>query len=107
MSKALNKLFWHDGNLADISFSIDEKGKTFLQMTAFFYKDEQAQRRGRYQIRCEGVARFNSSLDAIELKDNMCAGNISSGYLKGRTLWVYFTDGILEINAKKFRLTKL
>ena len=107
MSKTLNKLFWHDGNLADISFSIDKKGKSFLQMTAFFYKDEHAPIRDKHQIRCEGVSRFNCSLDAAELKMNMYAGNISSAYLKDCTLWVYFTDGILEINAKKFRLIKL
>ena len=107
MSKTLNKLFWHDGNLADLSFSINEKGKSFLQMTAFFYKDEHAPDRDKYQIRCEGVSRFNSSLDAVELKNNMWAGNISSAYLKDSTLWVYFTDGILEINANKFRLIRL
>ena len=70
MSKALNNLFWYDGNLADISFSINEKGKSFLQMTAFFYKDEHVPDRDKYQIRCEGVSRFNSSLDAVELKNN-------------------------------------
>ena len=40
MSKALNNLFWHDGNLVDVSFAIDKKGKAIVQLTALFYKDE-------------------------------------------------------------------
>ena len=106
MSKALHNLFWHDGNLLDISFSIDNKGKSALRMTALFYKDEQAPRRDMYVIKCEGVLRFNSTLDTAELKKNMFAGNISNGYLKDNGLWVYFTDGILEVHAKRFSLAK-
>ena len=106
MSKALNTLFWHDGNLLDISFSIDNKGKSVLRMTALFYKDEHAPLRDRYEIKCEGVLRFNSTLDTTELKNNMFAGNISNGYLKDNSLWVYFTDGVLEVHAKRFRLAK-
>jgi len=97
MTRALNKLFWHDGNLIDISFSIDPKGKSIVLLSALFYKDEQAPKREAYQIKCEGVSRFNCTLDASELKNNMFAGNISSAYLKESTLWVYFTDGLLEI----------
>lgn len=106
MTRALNKLFWHDGNVIDISFSIDPKGKSIVLLSALFYKDEQAPKREAYQIKCEGVSRFNCTLDALELKNNMFAGNISSAYLKESTLWVYFTDGLLEIHAKKFRLGK-
>lgn len=106
MSKALSKLFWHDGNLVDVLFIIDKKGKATLQITAQFYKDEQAPNRDNYQIRCEGVLRFNNALDASELKANMFAGNIMNGYLKDNTLWVYFTDGLLEVQAKRFRLVK-
>jgi hypothetical protein len=106
MSKALSNLYWHDGNLIDISYGIDKNGKSSVQMTALFYKDEQAPSRDMYQIKCEGVLQFNSSLNTTELKSNMFAGNISSGYLKGKTLWVYFTDGLLEVHATRFRLTK-
>jgi len=106
MSKALNNLFWHDGNLVDVLFSIDKKGKSALQITALFYKDEQAPSRDAYQIKCEGVSRFNSTLDANELKDNMFAGNIANGYLKGSTLWMYLSDGLIEVQAKRFRLAK-
>ena len=106
MTKALDNFFWHDGNLIDVSFSIDKKGKSVVRLTALFYKDEQAPSRDTYQIKCEGVSRFNCTLDCAELKDNMSAGNVSSGYLKENTLWVYFTDGLLEIHAKKFRFAK-
>ena len=106
MTKALDNFFWHDGNLIDISFFIDKKGKSVVQLTALFYKNEQAPSRDKYQIKCEGVSRFNCTLDCAELKINMFAGNVSSGYLKENTLWVYFTDGLLEIHAKKIRLAK-
>ena len=106
MSKALNNLFWHDGNLVNVSFAIDKKGKAVVQFTALFYRDEQAPSRHTYQIKCESVSSYTCTLDCAELKDNMFAGNISSGYLKDNTLWVYFTDGLLEIHAKKFRLIK-
>jgi hypothetical protein len=106
MTKALDDFFWHDGNLIDVSLFIDKRGKSVVQLTALFYKDEQAPSRDTYQIKCEGVSRFNCTLDCAELKNNMFAGNVSSGYLKENTLWVYFTDGLLEIHAKKIRLTK-
>ena len=106
MSRAFNKIYWHDGNLVDLSFSIDKKGRSSVKMTALFYNDEQASSRDTFQIKCDDVSRFNSTLDAAALKDNMFAGNISNGYLKGSTLWVYFTDGLLEVHAKRFRLAK-
>ena len=78
----------------------------FRQLQALFYKDEQAPQRQPYQIRCEAVSRFQCTLDSDELKRNMFAGNISNGYLKGNTLWIYFTDGLLEVRALCFRLMK-
>ncbi|CAN7392202.1 hypothetical protein [Acidovorax delafieldii] len=106
MSKSFDKLFWHDGNLTDVSFSVDAKGKSIVQLQALFYKDEQAPQRQPHQIRCEAVSRFQCTLDSDELKRNMFAGNISNGYLKGNTLWIYFTDGLLEVRALRFRLMK-
>lgn len=106
MSKAFNKLHWHDGNLIDVVFGIDKGGKSSLQVTALFYMNDQASVRDTYQIKCEGVSRFNSTLNANELKDNMFAGNIANGYLKDDTLWVYFSDGLIEVQAKRFRLAK-
>ena len=106
MSASLNKLFWHDGNLVDASFNIDKKGKSSLRITALFYKNEKAKNREAYEIECIGVLRFCGLLDTTELKNNMFAGNISNGYLKGKVLWVYFTDGVLEIHARSFKFTK-
>jgi len=37
---------------------------------------------------------------------DMWAENIFNGYLKDNTLRVYFTDGMLEVHSKKFRLAK-
>ena len=106
MTKALDNFFWHDGNLIDVSFTINKKGASAVQITALFYKDGQAKGRETYQIKCDGVSRFNCTLDSEELENNMFAGNISNGYLKEDALWIYVTDGILEIHAKKFSLIK-
>lgn len=107
MNKSLNDLFWHDGNLIDVTFSIGNKGRSVVQITALFYKDEQAPSRDVYQIKCEDVLRFNSMLDVTGLKDNLFAGNISNGYMKDNTLWIYFTDGLLEIHASEFHITSV
>lgn len=106
MSKKFDEFFWHDGNLVDITFAINEKGKSSVQINALFYKDEHDPERAMYLIKCESVARFNSTLDTVELQKNMFAGNIMNAYLKENTLWLYFTDGILEISAKKFSISK-
>lgn len=104
MPSTLNNLLWHDGNLTRIAFSIDRKGKSSVTLSVFLYLDENAPDRRPYQVECQGVSRFNCTLDTAELKDNMSAGNISNAYLKNTTLWLYFTDGMLEVHAKKFRL---
>ena len=106
MSRALSNLCWHDGNLVSILFGIDNKGRSTVQIAAQLYKNQEAPNRDAYQISCEGVGRFNSTLDATELKDNAFAGNISSGYLKDKTLWVYLSDGLIEVHAAKFCVIK-
>lgn len=106
MTKAFDNLFWHDGNLVEINFAIDSKGKSSLEITVLLYKDEQASSTEAYQIKCSDVSRFNSSLDATELRVNAFAGNISHGYLKEKVLWIYFTDGLIEVHAKRFQLVK-
>lgn len=68
MTKALDNFFWHDGNLIDVSFTINKKGASAVQITALFYKDGQAKGRETYQIKCDGVSRFNCTLDSEELK---------------------------------------
>lgn len=106
MSKALNKLFWHDGNLVDLSFSANGKAKSSLSITVLLYKDDQAPSRETYFVACNDVSKFCCTLDIAELRDNFGAGNISNAYLKNDILWVYFSDGLLEVSAKKYRVEK-
>jgi len=104
MRKSLSTLVWHDGNLLGISFAISAKGKSSVVVSALIYSHDQASQREEIKVECEDVSRFCSSIDTVELKNNAFAGNISNGYLKDKTLWLYFTDGFVEIHAKKFRL---
>jgi len=103
----INKVFWHDGLLTSMSLDIDKSGKSKLVLTAELYDDGESAKRNRYKLSCKGVVRSNLALDFIELKDNMFAGNISNGYLKNNTLWLYFSDGMLEVTANKFKINKL
>jgi len=48
------------------------------------------------------VSIFQCTLDAGELRRNLFAGHIAQAYLKGDTLWVYFTDGLLQVRAQRF-----
>ncbi|OGB23871.1 MAG: hypothetical protein A3I66_02315 [Burkholderiales bacterium RIFCSPLOWO2_02_FULL_57_36] len=104
--KAFDNFFWHDGNLIDVKFSIDKKGRSSLQITALFYESEDASDRRMYQITAGEALRFSCSLDAAQLKENAFAGNIWNGYLKENVLWMYCTDGVIEVHAKKFKLEK-
>ncbi len=104
MKKSLSTLVWHDGNLLEISFAINAKGKSSVVVSALLYSDDHTSQRTEFKVECEDVSRFSSSIDAVQLKNNAFAGNISNGYLKVKTLWLYFTDGVVEIHAKKFRL---
>jgi hypothetical protein len=102
----IDDVYWHDGNLVDVSIQIGKKGKSKLIVIANFYENEQSSERSRYKVTCKDLIKSNLNLDMVELKDNMFAGNISNGYLKNSTLWLYFTDGTLEVKAKKFIVTK-
>lgn len=105
MTKAFDRLYWHDGNLTEVAFSVDARGRSNVQLLVLLYVDDQASHRVPYRISCQGVSRFQCSLDGDELKSNAFAGNISNAYLKANTLWVYFTDGMLEARAERFRIT--
>ncbi len=102
--KAINNLNWHDGVLLDVTFAMSKKGKSSVELNVLLYGHEHARERSICHIKCDDVTRFNSTLDARELNDNLRAGNISNGYLKGDTIWVYFVDGLIEIHANRFRL---
>jgi len=106
MARTLSEANWHDGRLVEVAFSIDKKGRSAVRLIVLLYKNEQAPIRDTCQIDCSNVSRFNCTLDALELKDNMAAGNISNGYVKDQTLWLYFSDGILEVHAKRMRISE-
>jgi hypothetical protein len=104
MTKAFERLYWHDGNLSDVAFSVDSKGGSNVQLQVLLYRDSEAPQRMPLRISCQGVSHFQCALDVAELKRNAFAGNISNAYLKANTLWVYFTDGVLEVRAQRFRI---
>jgi hypothetical protein len=95
-------LYWHDGNLTDLSFKVDAEGRSAVVLKALLYSDAQAPQRYSHEIRCEAVSIFQCTLDAGELRRNLFAGHIAQAYLKGDTLWVYFTDGLLQVRAQRF-----
>ena len=41
MTKAIDKILWHDGNVVSISFLIDERGKATVQISSRFHIDEE------------------------------------------------------------------
>ena len=100
----INKIYWHDGNLIDTCYTISEEGKSKLVLNAYLYESSKASERTKYRLICSGIRRINFGIDAIELKNNAFAGNMSNGYLKKNTLWLYFSDGVLEVVAKKFNV---
>ena len=104
MTLTLDDLLWHDGNLISLALGLDKQGNATATLEITLYPDEQASNRQRWLIECQSVSRLHCTLDLAALKQNLGAGHISNGYLKDKTLWLYFSDGLLEICAKKFRL---
>ena len=96
---------WHDGNIKSLNYSINKNGVT-LEIKAEFYSTDKSPRRDDFTIKCEGVTRFNNVIDFVEIIDNFSAGSVSDGYLKENTIWLYLTDGIIEINAKNINVSK-
>ncbi len=104
-ARALNALYWYDGTLDDLSFQIDDRGASF-RITARFFKDDRSKQRYVCQIHCDEVSRFNSTVKTSEMRENARTGNIAYGCLKGNTLWVHLTEGLLEIDAGAFRIVQ-
>ena len=107
MTPTLDDLLWHDGNLAALALGMDKKGNATVSLEIALYPDEQSKTRQRWLIECQKVSRFHCTLDLAALKQNMGAGHIANGYLKKKTLWLYFSDGLLEISAKQFQLSEI
>lgn len=106
MTHVLDDFLWHDGQLSGVAVTIDAKGASTVQISGNFYPTENAKARTAYAVTCEEVSRHTCTLNVNELKDNARAGNVSNGYLKDKTLWLYLTDGLIEIHAKKFHLSE-
>ena len=107
MTPTLDDLLWHDGNLISLTLGLDKQGNATVALEIDLYPDEQARQRQRWLIECQKVSRFHCTLDLAALKQNLGAGHVANGYLKDKTLWLYFSDGLLEISAKQFRLAEL
>ena len=107
MTPTLDDLLWHDGNLISLALGLDKQGNATVTLEIDLYPDEQARSRQPWRIECQIVSRFHCTLDLAALKQNLGAGHIANGYLKDKTLWLYFSDGLLEISAKQFRLRDL
>jgi hypothetical protein len=67
MSDLINELFWHDGNLIEISISVDKANDSAAKIIFSLYSDLKAKYRNNYKINCEIVSRLNSSLSVREL----------------------------------------
>ena len=107
MTPTLDDLLWHDGNLIALALGLDKQGNTTVTLEIDLYPDEQARQRQRWLIECQKVSRFHCTLDLVALKQNLGAGHIANGYLKDKTLWLYFSDGLLEISAKQLQLNEI
>ena len=105
MNSSLDNFMWHDGNIKSLNYSISNSGAT-LEIEAEFYSTDKSPKRNNYTIRCDGVTRFNNVIDFVEIINNFSAGSVSNGYLKDNTLWLYLTDGVIEINAKSINVSK-
>ena len=105
MDYSLDSFMWHDGNIFSLNYSINKTGAS-LKIEAEFYSTDKSEKRDKYTIECEGVTRLNNVVNFIEVIDNFSAGSVSNGYLKENTLWLYLTDGLIEINAKNINVSK-
>ena len=105
MSNLLENFIWHDGNITALNYSIHKTGAS-LEINAQFYSTIESRERDKFTIKCTGVTRFNNVVDFEQIIDNLSAGSVSNGYVKENTLWLYLTDGIIEIHAKSINVSK-
>ena len=105
MTMSLENFIWHDGNIHSLSYSIQSTGAS-LEIEGEFYSSNESNKRDIYKIKCNDVSRFNNIIDFKETLDNFSAGSVSNGYIKDNTLWLYLSDGIIEIQAKSINVSK-
>jgi hypothetical protein len=113
--KRLDSIYWHDGILDDICFSMG-KNKGDIELKIRAYDNSQSPSRKRLKINFSGVLSCHISCDIGELLENLFAGNISNGYfkpsvsgkkLKSLTLHLYLCDGYFQITSKNVKMTKV
>lgn len=111
----LNAIYWHDGILDDICFSMG-KDKGDIELKIRVYDNPQSPSRKRLKINFSGVLSCDISCDISELLENLKFGNISNGYfkpsiygknLKSLTFHLYLCDGYFQITAKNVKMTKI
>jgi hypothetical protein len=102
------EISWHDGILE--SFVVDDSERhrgAVVTLNLALYHSESDKQRSKMRLVLEDVQAITTRLDFAELTDNRSAGSISYGYFKkGNSgskkivLWLYMTDGFLEIHFK-------
>lgn len=103
MTPALSSTYWHDGQLNGLAFEMDSDGDALVKLSLALYENEQVSTRTLVTVVCMRVSRFNTTLDAAELKDNVRAGNIADGRVEKGLLSLDLTGGRVEIEAEEFR----
>jgi len=113
--KRLDSIYWHDGILDDISFSMGKR-KGDIELNVRVYDDPQVPSRKRLKINFSGVLSCHISCDISELLENLKFGNISNGYFKSSsndkrdkslTFYMYLCDGYFQIKSKKVKMTRV
>ena len=102
----IENVCWHDGNLISFEYNTTDQGSHNFTLIADIYENINDIERTRYAIKCIDTERIFQNLSSFELQENYSAGNISNGYIKDKTLWLYLCDGIIEIIAKAYELKK-
>ncbi len=99
-----DELIWQNGHLVGLSTRLDKRSVATVQILAMIYPTADASQRRLVEISCQDVSRVSSTLDVIELRRNHWAGHISQGHLKDDALWLYVTDGFIEVRAQAFAI---
>ena len=102
MISPIEGLYWHDGLLQGITLEPGEAATVVLSLA--LYQSSKAPARIPRRIACEGVSRLVTSVDLKELQDNARAGNVVDGELRGSSLWLRLTGGVVEVQAREFLL---
>lgn len=104
MTPNLSSTFWHDGQLQRLAFEMDTDWNALVKLSLALYDNEQSPKRRLVTVVCARVSRFETTLDAAELKDNARAGNIADGRIENCVLSLDLTGGRVEIEAEVFRV---